>query len=721
MVVGLLIALLLSLGPAQDDRVRLDFPEGVELKVLIDYVATTLHLNVVYEDEALQGRKVTLRVGEAVPKTELLALLQTILRGRGLALIPSEPTGWYRVLASDKIASEGGSLLHDLPPGTDESDIVTLVLPVHGADLQRLQTAIQPLLTKPGATIFAAPESRALIITDFARNVRRCVEIAALLDVEAAGSRIESIPVKYQEPAELGELISRLLASQDQLGSGMPVATSRPADLRLQPDPIERGLIAIGSPDLIARARVLIGQYDRPVERKTEVYSPRFITATRLAKLADTVIGTSGVRIAPDDTSNTLTVAAGPEIHQRLRELIERFDRAPSTDNTPMRFYKLLNRRAVDAFATLGGLLGGSESRTSGVSTAPKANTPTSRPALAGRESGYANLAQPAATEGSAPGSGGVLSIQGENFSISVDEHTNTIIAIAPPELHRQIEMLVKALDKRRPQVLVEVTLVSISIDDSLDLGVELEQLDLGDPWDYLLFTSFGLSTINPTDGTRRMTPLPGGSGALIAPHEVPIIINALAGSGKTRIYSAPRILVDDNATGQIESVAESPFTSVNASTTVATTSFAGFAKAGTQLSIEPHIAEGDHLEIKYDLTVSSFTGSGVAGTPPPRSSDTISSTVRVPDGYSVVVGGLQTETTANAESQVPLIGEVPILGFLFGNRTRSTSKVRLYAFIRPTVLRNENFEDLRYLSTNDLEAAGVPGDLPPDRYQFMK
>jgi type II secretory pathway component GspD/PulD (secretin) len=252
-------------------------------------------------------------------------------------------------------------------------------------------------------------------------------------------------------------------------------------------------------------------------------------------------------------------------------------------------------------------------------------------------------------------------------------------------------------------------------------LGVELETLDLGDAVDYLFFSSFGLSQVDPVTGARTLIPSSGVNGVVLTPSEVPFILQALATRGNTRVYSAPRILVDDNASGTIESVAESPFTSVNASDTVATTSFAGFAKAGTQLQIEPHIAEGDHLEIKYNLTVSSFTGTGNAAIPPPRSSDTITSTIRVPDGNTVIVGGLLTETTADSSSHVPLLGEIPILGYLFSNKSQSKSKVRLYAFIRPTILRNDRFEDLKYISDRELEAAELDDGEPACRPQFME
>ena len=130
---------------------------------------------------------------------------------------------------------------------------------------------------------------------------------------------------------------------------------------------------------------------------------------------------------------------------------------------------------------------------------------------------------------------------------------------------------------------------------------------------------------------------------------------------------------------------------------------------------------EGDHVEINYSLTVSSFTGTGTGNAPPPRSSDTLSSTIRVPDGHTVIVGGLLTETLADSSSHVPLLGDLPLIGWLFGSKSDSRSKVRLYAFIRPTILRDDRFEDLKYLSQESLEAAGVDDGLPPTRMQTIR
>lgn len=723
---ALLFALSSPGDPAPDDAVRLDFPDSVELKVVVDYVASSLHLNVIYAEEILANKKVSVRVSGPIARASLEGLLRTLLRSRGLALVPAEQPGWLKVVALEQLANESGPLQRGaVPVGTDDTSIITQSITAEHVDVERLKAGIAAYLSKPGGTLLAIPESRTLIVTDFARNIRRINEVVALLDTEPPTWTTVTIAVHHQEADSLAAAVTKILIDRARARSGSLVAAG--PVLSLHADPLGRGVIAFGPAELVDEARSLIEQFDVPIARRTELYQPKFIAVSRLkAWLEQIVAAGPGIKLASDDAANVLVATAPDDVHAQLRSLIAQFDKAPPESATPLRFYKLLNRRADDAYATLGALLGGTSIQPPTASApsvrvhrdeAARLNDPghTTPPMLA------PSPIDPVTGSNETASSLRPAGIQGPNFSLSVDEHTNSILAIATPELHQQIEQIVQRLDQRRPQVLVEVTLVSVSVDDGLSLGTELESLDLAGQWGHILFTSFGMSQVNPTTGQRRLIPATGGSGALLGPDEVPIILQALETSARTRVYSAPRILVDDNAAGQIESVAESPYTSVNASSTVATTSFAGFAKAGTQLTIEPHIAQGDHLEIKYGLTVSSFTGAAAGGAPPPRSSDTLSSTIRVPDAYTVIVGGLLTETLGESESKVPLVGDIPLVGWLLGARSQSRSKVRLYAFIRPTIMRHEEFEDLKYISDRESRAAELPERFPSTHYQYMR
>jgi general secretion pathway protein D len=219
------------------------------------------------------------------------------------------------------------------------------------------------------------------------------------------------------------------------------------------------------------------------------------------------------------------------------------------------------------------------------------------------------------------------------------------------------------------------------------------------------------------------LTPGIGANGIIIGPEEVHLVLRALATNGKNRVMSTPKVVVSDNATGTIRSVEEAPFTSVNASDTVATTSFAGFESAGTTLTVTPHITEGDHITLDYNLNFSNFTGAASNSTaPPPRTTNSFTSRVDVPDGHTVVVGGLIIENDSDTTSEVPYLGRVPVIGLAFQSRSRSRTRSKIFAFIRPIVLKDDRFRDLKFYTDVHLEQADVENpDYPPDQLMWMR
>ena len=130
-------------------------------------------------------------------------------------------------------------------------------------------------------------------------------------------------------------------------------------------------------------------------------------------------------------------------------------------------------------------------------------------------------------------------------------------------------------------------------------------------------------------------------------------------------------------------------------------------------ISIRPQIAEGDHLVLQYSLSLSSFIGSATGGIPPARQQNEVDSIATIPDGHTVVVGGLELVTDGDSESRIPLLGRLPLLGNLFKNQGRNLSTTRFYVFIRATVLRDQGFEDLKYLSSKAAQANNVDEGWP--------
>lgn len=125
---------------------------------------------------------------------------------------------------------------------------------------------------------------------------------------------------------------------------------------------------------------------------------------------------------------------------------------------------------------------------------------------------------------------------------------------------------------------------------------------------------------------------------------------------------------------------------------------------------------------MKYTVSISSFVGEASdPSLPPPRQENHIQSEVTVPDGYTVVVGGLEIQNEGSDRTAVPLLGSIPILGALFRSDAKSNSTNRFFVFLRCSVMQGDRFEGLRYRSDGAREEAGVPSDWPAIEPMVMR
>lgn len=283
------------------------------------------------------------------------------------------------------------------------------------------------------------------------------------------------------------------------------------------------------------------------------------------------------------------------------------------------------------------------------------------------------------------------------------------------PRLLAQIESLLYSLDVRQPQVMLEVLIISLSESQTLDLGVELERLSSGDT-STRIASLFGLSTRGP-NGTVDAGNGMGFTGVVLNPGDFSVVLKALKTLNNGRSLSMPRLLISNNQQGTLDSVLEQPFASTNASNTVTTTSFGGVKPAGTQITLKPQIAgggEGDHLLLDYSVSLSAFVGAAAnSSLPPPRQENKLQSTASLPDGHTVVVGGIELSTDGKATNQIPGLGAIPVLGEVFKSRSNNSSRSRFYVFIRANILRARGFEDLKYVSQTTAQGVGVDDGWP--------
>ncbi len=549
---------------------------------------------------------------------------------------------------------------------------------------------------------------------------------------------VRMVSVTHVGVEDLTGQVAAILEGQSRISSGaaagVQVAGGQDATARggggvvLIGDPRTRQIAVVGTERGVQRAVELIAALDVAGDIDSRTYRFRYISPKRV----DDIIRSHAEALEPkgryfgtiDEESGLLLAATTAAIHAQIEALRDTLDTRNDSRRSTLQFYKLTNTTAKEVLATIRSLHGEGQEAPEALAPEDPA-VPPQRPRppsvdrfapRAARGDGQAPTAAATAGEETV-----VLSPDGRQATLTADENTNTIVVIAPPDVQEIYRDLIAALDQRRPQVLLEVTLVTLNTSDDYSVGVELGGRDTDDDTTMLVFSSFGLSTVNPTTGARVLTPGTGFNGILLDPGVVDVVIRALATDSRSRIVSAPKLLVNDNATGTLRSIAEEPFTGVNAFDTVATESFAGYASAGTSVEITPHISEGGYLQLKYAVELSNFTGAGSDGVPPPRLANTITSEVTIPDGHAVIVGGLTRTTQAADHSKVPILGDIPVVNHLFRLNSVTHHTATVFVFIRPVILADDKFEDLRYLSQSQLQAAELPSAYPPIELMPMR
>lgn len=731
--------------PINEDMIELSLPPEVELSLLIQIISEELGLQVM-SDDRVGNQRVRLLIPGPIPRDSLRGLLESTLRMKGLALIEGDEPGWLRVAQAQDLVdispriSQGPDNADDAPP----SAILTRVFELEHVDAQRANEVIAPFLTEPGGNVMLIGEQRMLIVTDYASNVGRIEELLALIDHPGKEVEVRFRLIVNLEARQAADELQRILQAQQRASGSPPNQLPGLGGIEIVQQERTNQLVLIGPAEAIATADQLLESIDVALGLETRIYrfrtaSPERVT-TLVEHLIDEVSRERFFRSVVDEDNGLLIVTTTQAIHEQVAAIQRDLDREIEAVQPVVRYYKLLNAKADEVFATLAEMQGvglgyyGDEEWRSG--RTDNSNRPSSdgerlsetdlrednsdapiwidptQPDRRRNPRRRDSLDRERASQGSPFASG----INTGDANIVVNPGTNTIIISATDDRQNYYADIIKHLDRRRPQVMIEVTLVALSVADGQSVGVEISRFgDDDDDPRIISFSSFGL---NDSSGGSGSTPALlnaslGFNGAIISGDIADVVIKALRTDGRTEVISAPKILVNDNASGTLTSVTDAPFASINASNTVSSTSFGGFESAGTTINVTPQISEGDHLKLTYSIELSTFGEGGSETTPPPRQRQQISSEVTIPDGHTIIVGGLKRNDLTETVSRIPILGEIPWLEYLFSSRSNNASEATLFVFIRPIILRDDAFEDLKYLSSRDLEQAGLPQDYP--------
>jgi general secretion pathway protein D len=301
------------------------------------------------------------------------------------------------------------------------------------------------------------------------------------------------------------------------------------------------------------------------------------------------------------------------------------------------------------------------------------------------------------AVERSAKGGATPVDIQAHAFN-------NALLVSAPPEEYKSIQAVVRQLDIRRAQVLVEAVIAEVSSDLTSELGV---QLALGDPdadsTTPALITNLGSTTLSSIIQSvigGGAVALPNGISAGVGRVGVSgtqwaVLLTALAGDASTNILSTPVILATDNEEAEIVVGQNVPFVTGQYTGTLdggalgVTNPFQTIERrdVGITLKIRPQINEGSSIRLEIDQEVSSIAATAVSTSDIVTNKRAISTTITVEDGQIVVLGGLIEDRNQDSTQKVPVLGDVPLLGTLFRYDRNTQVKQNLMVFLRPLIL----------------------------------
>lgn len=298
---------------------------------------------------------------------------------------------------------------------------------------------------------------------------------------------------------------------------------------------------------------------------------------------------------------------------------------------------------------------------------------------------------------------------------IRVHKESNSLLISASATKYNQIIALIDKLDQRQPQVLIETALVELTTGDLDRFGVELGLIDLKDNGNFTRgfgFSNFGLSAFQDQDGdgipdTRLPdfdNPLQGLTGGIISGGDfaVPLLVNALATDDRANILSMPSVLVNNNTPATVTTEEERPTLQSNQGNATTTQSNGTPRNAGITLEISPTISKNNYLRLSVNLEVSRFVGafdpnSATGGGVVLRR--TIQTEVTMPSGDTMVLGGVIDDQESHTDRGLPILKDLPLIGFLFRSSDDTSNKTNLYFFVTPTILDEDDFDDLWQVS----------------------
>jgi len=298
---------------------------------------------------------------------------------------------------------------------------------------------------------------------------------------------------------------------------------------------------------------------------------------------------------------------------------------------------------------------------------------------------------------------GNNTNLPGNKTSIQADETLNALVIRAQPSEMNWIEDVVRQLDIRRAQVLIEAAIVEVSGDTSNALGIQWANLDSNSALTGISFSNLGSNLNGIIAAFSDPTQAALGDGITIGAGEQKsqggygALLQAIAGSSSANLLSTPSIMTLDNEEAEIVVGQNVPFITGSTTNTNsgATNPFQTISRedVGLTLKVVPQINEGDVVRLQVEQEVSSVVSSSqaVQAADLITNKRSIKTTILADDAETIVLGGLIQDDYNDSEQKVPVLGSIPVVGNLFKSKTKTNVKRNLLVFLQPRIIRDSN------------------------------
>ncbi len=646
--------------------VAVTFKPETELKDLVAWVMGFTCKNFILDPRIVStGKKVTVIAPLKMSQQEAYRVFLVSLSTMGLTVVPKGNV--LRIVESATAKSETVPIFKKGVPA-DEDQMVRYVLRPSYAQTETLRAALDSIRSQAGNVQAAG---NLIIITDYSSQVRDMMSLAKSIDVPGNNEGVYTIPVLHSDATALAQKLNEILGIAANTAAGGKSAAPAPTN--------PRG-----------------GQGG----------------AAPAPSTAEDVSGALPSKILVDDRTNTLIVVSNEAGYLRVKSLVERLDILLDTEGgSAIRVFPLENALAKDLATTLNNALSQGQQR-------PGATTTGGRPGQPGGQTAPAPTPAPAGDLGAA--------LEGPVRVVN-DDPTNSLIVMSSGRDYLAIKDVIRRLDQPRRQIFIEALILEVTLNKELDIGTSSHGGLPVSNGDALVLGGVQTSTLKSLQvaSLASLTGLIGGlvgspltSSQTFLGTSIPsyaVLFQALATQDNTNILSAPHIIAIDNEKAEFSVGNNIPYQ--------AGLSFGGLPTTGTtgassplgsigqniqrekltlDLNVTPHISSNDAVRLEIEQNTKDLGGKDpILG--PTWTERKLKTQVVVHDQESVVIGGLIQEREAFNVTKVPLLGDIPLLGYLFKYTTKAKKKTNLLILLTPYIIKDQlDLQNIRERKTRE-------------------